>query len=145
MPVFPSIEWFQALAAIVNEDPEYKHQGTVDAKVGLGVDGQLYELTFEAYSVTGVRELKPSDERDLDFTLALPLERWQDMLENIKANGQADLSHTLNSIDLTVDGFATSDDGYRLDLFYRFNQSFQIYFDDSVKLQTTYAPTPVGA
>ena len=52
------------------------------------------------------------------------------MIENIKENGRADLHHTLNTIDLEdPEGFARSNDGYRRDAFYRFNQTYQYLFD----------------
>ena len=63
----------------------------------------------------------------------MPYARWKDMIENIKDNGKADLHHTLNTIDLEdPDGLARSNDGYRRDAFYRFNQTFQYFFDVSV-------------
>ena len=63
------------------------------------------------------------------------------MLENIKANGQADALFTLNSLDLqSSDGFATGEDYHRRDLFYRFNQTFQEYFDIAAEMDTTFAP-----
>src|SRR3990170_4943896 len=37
------------------------------------------------------------------------------------------------------EGFARSRDGYRRDAFYRFNQSFQHFFDSSAKIDTSYA------
>ncbi len=70
----------------------------------------------------------------------MPYERWQEMLKNIKDNGKADLHHTLNTIDLEdPEGFARSHDGYRRDAFYRFNQSFQHFFDSSAKIDTDFA------
>ena len=140
MPTFPSVEWFQAVADIVNNDEEYRKLGTCDAQVGIQVGDRMFEVDFEAFEVTAVKELDATTPRDLDFTLVLPYERWKEMIENIKQNGHADLQHTLNSIDLAeVDEFAKSDDYYRRDLFYRFNQSFQIFFDSSAKIDTQFA------
>lgn len=142
MPVFPSVEWFQAVADLVNRDDNYKHSGTCDAAVGIQVDDRLFEIVFEAYEVKSVRELSATDPRDLDFSLVLPAEQWREMIENIKANGHADLTHTLNSLDLaTAEEFARGDDYYRRDLFYRFNQSFQDFFDASAKIDTQFPAT----
>ena len=68
------------------------------------------------------------------------------MIENIKEHGKADLSHTLNTIDLSMpgEGLARSHDGYRRDAFYRFNQSIQDFFDASAKIDTQFAE-PVTA
>ena len=46
----------------------------------------------------------------------------------------------LNSLDLSAsNGLATGEDYTRRDLFYRFNQTFQEYFDISAQMDTTYA------
>lgn len=147
MPTFPSVEWFNAIREITNNDPAFRHLGTVDATVGVKVGSKIYELTFEAFECTNVREINESALRDLDFWLEQPWENWKDMVENIKKNGHADLSHTLNTIDLSMpEGFARSHDGYRRDAFYRFNQSLQDFFNASAKIETQFAePAAVGA
>ncbi len=143
MPTFPSVEWFNAVGDLVNSDDEFRRLGTVDARVGIKVGDELFEVTFEAFECTGSREIEESDLRDVDFWLEQSPEQWKEMLENIKQHGAADLSHTLNTLDLNqTDGFARSHDGYRRDTFYRFNQSLQHYFDSSAKIETQFA---VGA
>ena len=141
MPTFPSVEWFNAIKDIVNSDPNFRQLGTVDAVVGVKVENKIYQLTFEAFECTDVREASESDLRDMDFWLEQPYDLWKDMLDNIKKHGAADLSHTLNTIDLNIpEGFARSNDGYRRDAFYRFNQSIQDFFNASAKIDTQYAP-----
>ena len=116
MPTFPSVEWFNAIKDIVNNDPNFRQLGTVDAVVGVKVENKIYQLTFEAFECTDVREASESDLRDMDFWLEQPYDLWKDMLDNIKKHGAADLSHTLNTIDLSApEGFARSHDGYRRD------------------------------
>ena len=140
MPTFPSVEWFEAIRKLVNSDEVFRRLGTVDARVGVRVGDKLYEITFEAFECTGVKEINEHDLRDLDFWLEQSPEEWRDMLENIKKNDAADLSHTLNTIDLTrPEGFARSFDGYKRDAFYRFNQSLQHFFDSSAKIETQFA------
>jgi hypothetical protein len=94
-----------------------------------------------------VREANDNALRDMDFWMEQPYDAWKDMLENIKKNGAADLSHTLNTIDLSMpEGLARSQDGYRRDAFYRFNQSIQDFFNASAKIDTKFAePAAVGA
>ncbi len=143
MPKFPSVEWFDTVRNMVNSDEAFRRLGTVDARVGVKVGDELYELTFEAFECTGAREIDERELRDLDFWLEQSPEEWRDMIENIRVHGSADLSHTLNTIDLNhPDGFAKSYDGYRRDTFYRFNQSLQHFFDSSSKIETQFA---VGA
>lgn len=140
MPVFPSVEWFNAVKDIVNNDPAFRQLGTVDTTAGVKVGNKIYQLTFEAFECTGVREASANDLRDMDFWLEQSYDQWKDMLENIKQHGAADLAHTLNTIDLSMpEGFARSHDGYRRDAFYRFNQSIQDFFNASAKIDTQFA------
>ncbi len=69
MPVFPSVEWFNAIKDIVNSDPAFRQLGTVDAVVGVKVGSKIFELTFEAFECTDVREAAENDLRDMDFWL----------------------------------------------------------------------------
>jgi hypothetical protein len=139
---FPSVEWFNALRDIVNNDDGYKRIGTCDSSVGIKVPdkGKYYVMTFEAFEISEVRETSSTDAEDTDFWLEMSFAKWKEMIENIKQNGKADLHHTLNTIDLEdPDGLARSNDGYRRDAFYRFNQTYQYLFDISAKIDTTFA------
>jgi hypothetical protein len=140
MPTFPSVEWFNAVKDLVNADPNFRQLGTVDTVTGAKVGNKIYEITFEAFECTGVREVNENALRDMDFWMEQSYDAWKDMLENIKKNGAADLTHTLNTIDLSApEGFARSHDGYRRDAFYRFNQSLQDFFNASAKIDTQFA------
>lgn len=141
MPVFPSVEWFDALKNIVNSDPAFRHNGTVDTVIGVKAGGKIFELTFEAFECAGVREAGEDDLRDMDFWLEQDDDTWKAMIENIKTHGKADLAFTLNTLDLSQagEGLCRSHDGYRRDAFYRFNQSIQDYFDASAKIDTQFA------
>lgn len=140
MPTFPSVEWFSAIKDLVNADPAFRQLGTVDSIVGVKVGNKIYEITFEAFECTNVREVNENALRDMDFWLEQPYDKWQEMLQNIKSHGAADLAHTLNTIDLSMpEGFARSHDGYRRDAFYRFNQSIQDFFNASAKIDTQFA------
>jgi hypothetical protein len=140
MAKFPSVEWFEAVKDLVNDDAEYKRLGTFDSKVGIKSGDTILEVTFEAFECAGVREIEEADLHEVDFWLEQSPEAWQTMLEDIKANGAAGLGQTLNTIDLNItEGFARSHDGYRRDAFYRFNQSLQHFFDSSSKIDTEFA------
>ncbi len=138
---FPSLQWFEAVRNLANSDDQYPRIGTCDAVVGIKIpDRQRYFLlTFEAFEVASVKEASEQEVENADFWLEAPYEGWREMIANIRENGKADLHHTLNTIDLEdPEGFARSRDGYKRDLFYRFNQSFQHLFDLSAKIETTF-------
>ena len=64
-----------------------------------------------------------------------------EMVENIAQHGRADLHHTLNTLDLDrEDGLAHSvhGDQYREDLFFRYNQTLQYFFDASARVKTEF-------
>lgn len=145
MPLFPSLEWFETLRNLVNKDERFKHFGTVDATIGIRVGDKAYELVFEAFEVLSAREIGVDQLDNADFYLEQSPAEWREMIENIKQHGKADITHTLNTIDLNMpQGLARGSDGYKVDLFYRFNQSLQDFFDTSARLDTTFAD-PVTA
>ena len=140
MATFPSVEWFESIRALVNADPDFRQLGTIDTVAGVKVGSKVFELTFEAFECAKVREVSDNELRDMDFWLEQPYDGWKDMLENIKKNGHADLTHTLNTIDLSIpEGLARSHDVYRRDAFYRFNQSLQDFFNAAAKVETKFA------
>ncbi|HEY5639861.1 MAG TPA: hypothetical protein VIW01_07390 [Dehalococcoidia bacterium] len=139
---FPSVEWFNAVKEIINDDEAYRRHGTCDAQVGIKVPGagKYFVITFEAFEVEGVKETDEAAAEKTDFWIEQSYEKWQEMIKNIADNGQADLHHTLNTLDVEdPDGLARSNDGYRRDLFYRFNQSFQHFFDATSQIDTKFA------
>jgi len=139
---FPSVDWFNAVKEIINDDEAYKRHGTCDASVGIKVpeSGKYFVITFEAFEIEDVKETDEAAAENTDFWIEQSYDKWQEMLKNIADNGQADLHHTLNTLDVEdPDGLARSNDGYRRDLFYRFNQSFQHFFDATVQIDTKFA------
>jgi len=148
MPEFPSTEWLQAVADLAKEDERYHKYGRVDALVGIKVGERMFRMTFDVFDITDIREIRFDDLRDLDFYLEMEPERWQAMLQSIKENDGAGLDYTLNTLDLKLpDGLAINamGDGYRMDKFFRFNESLQRFFDLSAQIETTYAqPAPAG-
>lgn len=155
MPVFPSLEWFQALRAIVNNDPDFRKFGTIDCDMGIEIGDTTYRVTFEAFEVTGVAAFETADPEatdseapdpeatdlhpELDFVLSMSPDRWREMIENINENGAAGLHYTLNTLDMEdPDNFARSPDYHRRDKFYRFNQTLQDFFDASARIDTTF-------
>lgn len=141
MAEFPSVEWLQQVADLAMIDESYRKSGRVDAIVGIRVGDRSFRMTFDVFDISDIREIGFDDLRDLDFYLEMPPEMWQSMLENIKQNGSAGLEWTLNTLDLKLpDGLAINavGDGYRMDKFFRFNQSLQRFFDLSSQIETAY-------
>jgi hypothetical protein len=142
MPVFPSVEWLQAVANLAMNDERYRKYGRVDALVGIKVGERTFAMTFDVFDIRDIREITHDALRDLDFYLDMEPERWRAMLDDIRQNGHAGLEYTLNTLDLKLpDGLAINamGDGYRMDKFFRFNESLQRFFDLSSQVETTYA------
>ena len=138
---FPSVEWFQGLQALVNNDPEFRRLGSVDAVMGVKVGERVFVITFEAFECTEVKEGTEYDLIDADFFLEMSVDQWRDLITNTKDNGGADLSHTLNTLDLMIDGGISDNatgDQLRGDIFFRVNQSLQHFFDSSAQLDTVF-------
>ena len=138
---FPSLEWFQALQGLVNNDDEFRRLGNIDAVMGVKVGENVYVITFEAFECTEVREGTEYDLIDADFFLEMTVEQWQDLVTNTQENNGADLSHTLNTLDLMIEGGISDNatgDQLRADIFFRVNQSLQHFFDSSARLETVF-------
>ncbi len=139
--VFPSVEWFQGLQELVNGDPEYRRIGSVDAVMGVSVGERVFMITFEAFECLEVKEGTEYDLIDADFFLNMTIDQWQDLIINTKENGAADLTHTLNTLDLMIEGGISNNatgDQLRADIFFRVNQSLQHFFDSSARLETVF-------
>ena len=143
MPLFPSVEWFDTIREIFNNDQSFQGGGggTCDATVGVKVGDQVFLLVFEGFDCKESRLSAESELDQMDFYLDMPPDQWQEMLENSKEHGSADMGHTLNTIDLEhPEGLvrSTTDDQYKQDMFYRFNQTFQYFFDASARINTEF-------
>ena len=144
MPKFPSIEWFQAVNRRAAEDKEkFKLLGYVDADVGVKIDdngtgAHAYVLKFRDYGVESVEETE--NLQKADFSVEGSLEAWTEMVRNIQQNGEADLNHTLNRLTMAdVPLKLRAPDQLQADIFYRFNQSFQAYFNEAAVVPTKFA------
>ena len=143
MPIFPSVEWLTDVARLAMQDDTYRRFGRVDAIVGLKVGERVFRLTFDVFDIGDIREIAEDDLRDVDFYLDFYQEpdRWGAMLRDIQAHGRAERDFTLNSLDLKLaDGLhhSATEDGYRADKFFRYNESLQRFFDLSAQVETTF-------
>jgi hypothetical protein len=145
MVMFPSVAWFEALGERTAADHEkFRRIGYFDARVGVKMDangaGHVgFVIEFEGYGVKKV-ELAPEPEKVSDFTIEGSIDAWREMVRNIREHGEPDLGHSLNR--LTMAGVplkVTACDQLQTDLFYRFNQSLQAYFNEAAQVPTEFA------
>ncbi|MCL0101497.1 hypothetical protein M1O29_00210 [Dehalococcoidia bacterium] len=147
---FPSAEWFKALQELMNGQKEkYERYGFVDSraifvvKPGDGLETEHYYATiFDTYECSDVKELSDGEVKtfDADWVYEGAYGDWKEMIENIKANGHADLDHSLNRLSLLKHPFRVHGiDQMRVDLFYRQQFTFQEFIDESSNVDTTFA------
>ena len=150
MPLFPSADWFDRVRAEFNSDDSFRHGGggTGDATVGVKAGDKAFLVLFDGFACSEAKEISDGELEDADFYLEMRLEQWEEMLRNIKDNGGADLNHTLNTLDMQrEDGLAQSRTGdqYRQDFFFRYNQTFQYFFNASARVETSFRSSAPAA
>ncbi len=144
MVEFPSVAWFEAVAAVFNSDESYRGAGggQCNCQAGIKVGERVFLLVFEGFECVDVREVDVPELESVDFYLEMPFTDWQAMVHDIAENGAASLHYTLNTLDLSSEAglcHSVHNDQYREDLFFRYNQTFQFFFDASTHIKTTYA------
>lgn len=143
---FPSVQWFEELRAAAGSDLErLKRLGTVDltlvVKIDFATHSKFYQIKFTGYRCIEVRELGDLAASAPDAVIIEgPYQTWRDMIESIQANGHADLQHTLNTLTLYDTPLrVTAHNQLDTDLFYRYQQNLQEFFDSAAKLTTYFA------
>ena len=143
--VFPTLEWFEALREEVNERDILRNFGPFDLMLGIRVEDRAFVVRFAEGACTAIEEASPGELAGTDFWLEQSIQDWRAVLESIREHGRAEGEYTLSSLDLKrSDGLVRSADIYKRDLFYRFNQSLQDFFDASHALNTAFRE-PAGA
>lgn len=140
---FPSLEWLNAVREVFNTTDRYRGAGggQCDCSVGLKIDEDVFIVEFEGFGCSSIQNGTESELADVDFYIQMPRSQWIHMIENISSNGHAIGEYTLNTIDLgSEEGIAHSkhEDQYRQDLFVRYNQTLQFFFDASHRVPTTF-------
>ncbi len=144
MAQFPSVAWFKAVSKVFNSDESYRGAGggQCHCQAGIKVGNRVFILLFEGFECIKAREVKFSELEPVDFYLEMPLKDWKAMVRDIAENGAASLHYTLNTLDLDRESglsHSVHGDQYREDLFFRYNQTFQFFFDASARIKTTFA------
>lgn len=138
---FPSVEWFQALAGITKEDPAYRKFGRLNAVVVFKCGDKHISANFDVLNIHDIREVGENARRDADFVIEMKPDVWRGMLDDIKQNGHASLDWTLNTLDLRFDEPIHRNelqDGFKADMFFRYNPSLQVFFDNAAKISTKF-------
>ena len=138
---FPSVAWFEAVAAITRMDAQYLKFGRLDAVVAFKSGDSIVQANFEVLNIHEIREIEEDEMRDCDFIIELEPAQWKDMLKDIRKKGTASLDWTLNTLDLKYDEPIHRndlEDGFKADLFFRYLPSLQVYFDNSSQIDTGY-------
>jgi hypothetical protein len=138
---FPTKAALQRLGDQMNADKaRYVDLGVVDCRFGVRVEdtGAEYTITFDTYGCTGVED----GVEQAQFVVEAESDIWQAMYDDIILNGRASRDQTINY--LTLPGIAMrvtspQEDMLEEDLFSRYNQTFQSYFDGAA------AVAPVAA
>ncbi len=143
MPKFPSEDWFEAVREVYNGDDKYRGAGAAacNCRAAAKIGKDAYLIVFEGAECAETRRIGDDELADVDFYLEMPPERWKAMVEDIAGNDGASLHYTLNTLDLDdEDGISRSvhGDQYREDLFFRYNQTFQYFFDASARVPSAF-------
>ncbi len=139
----PTVEWMTRLADVMSSDlAVFRKLGEIDCRLAVSIlDGQedgtrlSVQITFEEFAVTEIKEISEDQLTEMDFIIDTDQETWQDMVDNIRAgDGRPDLEHSLNALSITgIPIRVWSSDLLGKDMFFRFNQSLQQFFNNCAK------------
>jgi hypothetical protein len=148
--LFPSVAWFSRLAELMEARRDrHVHIGTIDCLAQFTIfdaptAGENFhvQVRFEEYSVVEVRQVSEAESANADFILETDLDVWQEMVQNIRdGQGRPDLEHSLNKLSLPgVPMRLWSEDPLARDLFFRYNQSLQEFWNACSEIETVFTP-----
>lgn len=137
---FPSLEWFEQVRRVFNTEDCFQTLERCDATVGIKIKNAVFVLRFEGFECISAELGSEEKIENVDFYLDVPLRNWQKMIENIKENGGADTSHSLDTLDAALgpSGIVRTNANNRqkADLFFLHNQTFQNFFNACYKIDT---------
>ena len=99
---FPSVEWFQKLAAITVEDENYRRYGRLNALIAFKYGEINISCNFDVLDINDIHQINNDELRDVDVVVEMPTNIWDEMLKNISENGHATGEWTLNTLDLRL-------------------------------------------
>ena len=146
---FPAQAWFAGLARLMNANRARQEQlGYIDCVAvftvsDAGEDGgpRHFRVSFEEFSATEVAEVDAGGAAAADFALVAPLATWRAMLESIAAgHGRPALEQSLNRLShMGTPMMLVAADPLKADLYFRYNQSLQEFFNASAVFTTVFS------
>ncbi|MGK2879343.1 MAG: hypothetical protein ACSLE6_00630 [Mycobacterium sp.] len=140
----PTVEWVTRLAEINKADlAEFRKLGEVDCRFAVNIfdgdpDGSalIVQLCFDGFDVGEIKQISDTDLESMDFVIETDQDSWLEMVDNIRAgDGRPDLDHTLNALSMAATPIRVwSSDPLGRDMFFRYNQSFQQFFNNCARL-----------
>lgn len=127
--------WFKTMADDARARPDvYRRLGFGDLRLVVEEqDGALvrrFGLVLDGYDVVSAGELEDVESFHPDATISGQRVTWDEMAENIRGNGGADLGHTLNALSIAESPLkVSSDDPLGRDKFFRYAETLQTLFD----------------
>ena len=134
---FPSVEWFQKLAAITVEDENYRRYGRLNALIAFKYGEINISCNFDVLDINDIHQINNDELRDVDVVVEMPTNIWDEMLKNISENGHATGEWTLNTLDLRLEEEIHKnlmEECFKADLFFRYNPILQVFIDNAAKL-----------
>ncbi|SVD24214.1 uncharacterized protein METZ01_LOCUS377068, partial [marine metagenome] len=68
---FPSVAWFEAVAAITRMDAQYLKFGRLDAVIAFKSGDSIVQANFEVLNIHEIQEIEEDEMRDCDFIIEL--------------------------------------------------------------------------
>lgn len=140
----PTVDWLTRLAEINKADlSEFRKLGEVDCRFAVnifdgGSDGSalIVQLCFDGFDVDEIKQISDADLESMDFVIETDRDSWLEMVDNIRAgDGRPDLDHTLNALSMAATPIRVwSSDPLGRDMFFRYNQSLQHFFNNCARL-----------
>ena len=91
------LDWLEAAAAAVNEDPAFRKLGSVDLTLGLKAGRVVRVVVFEAFGVADIATAEEAALRDCDVVIEMAPREWTNYLRRrAKRNGPSLLALDLD-------------------------------------------------
>lgn len=138
--------FYDSLAKEMNAHPErFRVLGDADMVAAIVLRGAgpaggdaAIRVAFEGLECAGADAIDLAEVGLADYFLDGPLDAWQAMFDDIRANGAATGRQTINSLALIGDSIRLrGEDPMGVDKFSRFNQTLQEYLDGAARVAET--------